>query len=107
MPSPSKSVKQYPAPAPPRSLLSGGFGRVVRRPSFSTRSFFSEFLQVSHNDRDQLFGLQILLGDPLNVFARHPANQVGVAVRIIHPQLEIFHLRQKACDLAVGIETQW
>src|SRR4029079_10163561 len=67
-------------------------------------SFFRDLLQISDNDRDQHFRMQILFRHPQNLLAIDIPDQIRIAVWIIEPELEVLHLSEKTRHLAVGVE---
>src|SRR3990172_3568093 len=68
--------------------------------------FFADLFQISDDDRDHLFRLQILPGDARDIVASDPANEIWITVRIFQAKLKVFDLSQKARHLALGVQTQ-
>src|SRR5437867_2549792 len=81
-------------------------GVAARQPGSSPLFLFADLLLISNDYRNQLFGLQILLGYPLNFLAGNLADEIAITIRIVQAKLKKFYLCEKTCHFMVSVETQ-
>ena len=69
-------------------------------------SLVANLFLIRDDHRDERLGFKIILRHALYIFTRNLSDKIGIALRIVQPQLKIFDLRQEIRDLAISIKAQ-